>query len=353
MNGDKFSYRTKTIFMVAAVFVTVWLVFNILVTILSHVVPTEAFIGLLKAPHVLFVLVSAVSLFSLWRLLDPIEKELERTKTKLEQERSSFAEKIRSAEKDALKAYKNIEIADQSRHEFLGTMSHELRGPLNTIIGFSSLLYQNIDEEKVHLKRRAYAFDINKAAMHVLTIVNDILDISNLSTGTSDLRIDTVSINEMLHECHQLVEVRGTKTGLAILYDLPPHDMCMACDPARMKQILLNLLSNAVKFTDPPGIIRVSVTETPDDYIQFIIADDGIGIPVDDMQTVLNRFGKVDSQIYADRNEGGIGLGLSLVQELVKMHEGHFALDSKEDVGTTVTVRIPKNLMPNVDAFVM
>lgn len=343
MQAHKSGYRVKIITITATVFVALWVILLSLLPDGSS--PVEA------APHpfILIGLTLAGTLGILWFALGSIDGEIIAKQAEYDRQMQAFSETAKTATKDVERARDSIELANKSRHEFLSTMSRELRTPLNTVIGYSTLLYQNRKETFEKKKMRRYAFDINKAAMHLLMIVNDILDISHLGSGTSDLRIEKVSIFKLLESCHYLTEIRGTKPGLAIVYDLPKKDFKLACDPARMSQILLNLISNAITFTDPPGIITVTVRETDDDYVEFTVKDEGIGIPVDEIENVLQRFGRVNSLTYSLRNQDSTGLGLTLVQELTRMHDGHFSLRSTEDVGTTVSVKIPNDLMVNTD----
>ena len=293
-----------------------------------------------------FLLAPLAMLAITWLGARPIDTEINEAQSALE---LAVNEEIAEIGKERERIHKHITEADKARHEFLNTMSFELRNPLNSIIGFSSMLYQNMDEVKIKNRRQTYAFDINRSAMHVLNIINNILDVSNLGTGSSDLRIERISAFELMKSCHNLSEIRGTKTGLAFIYDFPDANIYFNGDPSRIKQILLNLYSNAVKFTDPPGAVYVTLRQTKKGDIQFIVKDEGIGIPVDDIGIVLRRFGKVDSQEYALRNEDGLGLGLTLVQQLTEMHEGRFDLKSTEGVGTTITITLPSNLMINTD----
>lgn len=333
--------RFKLTFIIAAIFGIIWLLlFTVGRSDLESTLP-PVWVGTLS-----YIVALIVSFIAVWRFSAPIDDEVYRAQHAIEQEIMRATEEVKV---EHTRAKDSITVAERSRHDFLNTMSFELRKPLNAIIGFSTLLYQSQDGRNLPRSKQAYAFDINKAAMHLLTVVNDIMDVSNLSTGSSDLRIERSSIFQIMEECHKLVEIRGTKEGLAFIYDLPADDINICCDRARMKQILLNLYSNAIKFTDPPGTVIVKVRETANKSLQLTVADEGMGIPADDLETVLQRFGKVDSQLYAERNEDGLGLGLTLVQELTKMHEGTFKLESKEDIGTKVTVTIPCNLVPNVD----
>jgi len=308
-------------------------------------IPVTAEVAALATLSTVLIITLGILIFSK-RRARPIEAEIFSAQQALE---ANITRQFQQIENERVKVRNSISVADKSRHDFLNTMSVELRNPLNSIIGFSTLLYQNVDEQKIQRRRRTYAFDINRSAMHLLNVVNAILDVSNLGTGSSDLRIERVSALELLETCHRLSEIRGTKEGLAFVYDLPDEDFHFNCDLSRMKQIILNLYSNAVKFTDPPGMVRVKLCLTEANEVQFSIQDEGIGIPVDDMELVLQRFGKVDSQEYAIRNEGGTGLGLTLVQELTKMHQGTFNMESTEDVGTKVTITLPRDLMVNID----
>jgi signal transduction histidine kinase len=338
--------RRSTLFLVGAL-VALWLLlyFSDPSARLMSFTPLSSVNGTL-AMILVFVSAALIAIIAAWMGGLPIEGEISAAQSALEEEVNQQTSRLKQ---DREKVRKSIAVADKSRHEFLNTMSFELRNPLNSIIGFSSILYQNQDENQIKTKRRRYAFDINRSAMHLLNIINEILDVSNLSTGASDLRIERVSVLDLLAACHQLSEIRGTKDGLAFVYDLPEKDFHFNCDPSRLTQVLLNLYSNAVKFTDPPGSVQIKVRKTDKGEIEFTVADEGIGVPVDEMEIVLQRFGKVDSQEYALRNEDGLGLGLSLVQQLTKMHQGKFKFESTEDVGTTVTITLPGDLMINTD----
>jgi len=340
-------YRIRSSYTLLAFFTIAWAALCVSVffktNALTHTAIGETFALILLS---LVLLISLIWVIFNGRTSQPLEEEITNAQQTLE---ASITRQFRQIEGERLKVRNSINAADKSRHDFLNTMSIELRNPLNSIIGFSTLLYQNIEEKEVQHKRQSYAFDINRSAMHLLNIINQILDVSNLGTGSSDLRIERVSALDLVETCHRLSEIRGTKTGLAFIYDLPGEDFYFNCDQSRMKQIILNLYSNAVKFTDPPGAVYVKLCQTNKGDIQFNVRDEGIGIPVDDLKIVLQRFGKVDSQDYAIRNEDGLGLGLTLVQELTKMHQGEFTLESAEDVGTEVTITIPGNLMINTD----
>ncbi len=344
-----FRYRRRTTGILALTFgITSAAVFAASLFVKSTQTAATAPVSSGLALLALFLFIAMIASLISIRRSHPIEEEIYTAQQELE---AIAARQAIQLKKERAKARKSISQADQSRHDFLNTMSFELRNPLNSIIGFSSLLYQTLEEKTLQGKRRTYAFDINRSAMHLLNIVNEILDVSNLGTGSADLRIERISMMALLEDCHRLAEVRGTKTGLAFLYNLPQQDFYFNCDPSRMKQILLNLYSNAVKFTDPPGTVTVTVRQTKKKKaIQFIVEDEGIGIPVDDLERVLQRFGKVDSQEYAIRNEDGLGLGLTLVQQLTKMHQGLFKFESTEDVGTKVTITLPGDLMINTNS---
>jgi len=340
-------YRRRSAVLVALIFAIAWAVlFSASLPADSASAASSGSMNSVPVMLFVFLIVMMIAGIATWLGGRPFDEEIYKAQEAFE---TSVVLQSHRLQKEREKVFNSITAADTARHEFLNTMSIELRQPLNTIIGFSSLLYQNIDEHRVQMRRRAYAFDINRSAMHLLNIVNDILDVSNLSTGTSDMRIERISAIELLETCHKLQEIRGTKTGLAFVYDLPDEDIHFNADPGRLQQILLNLFSNAVKFTDPPGCIHIRLRETSNREIQFRIKDEGIGIPVDDMDTVLQQFGKVDSQEYALRNEEGLGLGLTLVQQLTKMHQGSFKFESTEDVGTVVTITLPIELMINTD----
>ncbi len=245
----------------------------------------------------------------------------------------------RAAEQALLEAKEQAELANRSKSAFLATISHELRTPLNAIIGFSDVLLAESSGPLGAPEYRQFALDINEAGRDLLSLINDLLDISRIETGTLSLHEELVDPGVVAASCARLVRGRAADAGLRLEVDVPPSLPRLRADPGRLKQILLNPLTNAVKFTPDGGTVTLSVRMDGDDGMVFAVADTGIGIARKDFEAAMSPFGQVDSSLA--RTHEGAGLGLPLTQRLTELHEGRMTLDSEVGVGTTITLRFP------------
>ena len=229
--------------------------------------------------------------------------------------------------------------ADRAKSEFLAAMSHELRTPLNAIIGFSEIIKTETFGPVGSVKYREYANDINNSGQHLLDLINDILDLSKIESGTDKLHENTIEIPEIIRAALKLVGPRAERGGIKLELELPGWLPALRADERKLKQILVNLLSNAIKFTDADGEVTLRVWCRMDSGYVFQIVDTGIGIAPEDIPKALLRFGQVDGDL--NRQYEGTGLGLPLTKALVEQHGGALDLQSEVGVGTTVTVRFP------------
>jgi signal transduction histidine kinase len=234
-------------------------------------------------------------------------------------------------------ARETAETSNRLKSEFLANMSHELRTPLNAILGFSEIIQSEVFGAGVP-KYREYASDIHGAGRHLLSLINDILDLSKAEAGKLELRLEPVELGELIKECSRLVRGRATEQGLRLVMAVGPIPR-MQIDRLRVKQVLLNLLSNAIKFTHQGGSVTVEAKQTAGGDIAIQVRDTGIGIPADLIPTVFEPFRQVDSTLA--RKFEGTGLGLSLVRTLVELHDGTVKLESEVDKGTTVSIVLP------------
>jgi signal transduction histidine kinase len=231
------------------------------------------------------------------------------------------------------------EAATRAKSQLLANMSHELRTPLNAVIGFAEFM---ADEGLGPLGNPGYldcAKDIKDAGKHLLSMINDLLDLSRIEAGKAELREDIVELRELVEVCLRTVMPQAKKAALSLDSALPAQLPGVKADERKLRQMVLNLLSNAIKFTPANGRVELTVfTEDGGDLI-FQVRDNGIGIAPADVPRALETFSQVDGSI--SRKYGGTGLGLPLTRSLVELHGGRLELESALGEGTTVCLRLP------------
>ena len=238
-----------------------------------------------------------------------------------------------------ISAKEKADLASRGKSEFLANMSHDLRTPLSAIIGFSDVMKGEVFGPLGDPKYLEYVNDINASGIHLLALINDILDLSKIEAGKSELHEENVDVSRILKSSLSLIKARAETGGVAIEIDAASDLPAIYADERKLKQILINLLSNAVKFTADGGTVFIRIWCRPEDGYVFQVADTGIGIALHDIPKALAPFSQIDSDI--NRKFEGTGLGLSLTKSLVELHGGSLNLQSEVDVGTTVTVRFP------------
>jgi signal transduction histidine kinase len=232
---------------------------------------------------------------------------------------------------------RQLEIANRHKSEFLANMSHELRTPLNAIIGFSEVLGERYFGELTE-KQDEYVRDIHGSGKHLLSLINDILDLSKIEAGRMELELSDFDLPAVLENALTLVKERAQRHGIALGKRVDPSLGTVRADERKVKQIMLNLLSNAVKFTPEGG--RVSVAAKPNgSAIEISVSDTGIGIAPEDQQAVFEEFKQVGRD-YTRKAEG-TGLGLALTKRFVELHGGTIKLASAPGKGSTFTFTLP------------
>jgi signal transduction histidine kinase len=229
------------------------------------------------------------------------------------------------------------QAADRAKSVFLANMSHELRTPLNAIIGFSELI--KLDAHEARDKHPQYAGYIHEAGTLLLAIINGLLDLARIEAGKLVLEEAWVSLSEVTASVLQTLRPLAQSKSITTTCDAGPVPLAIHVDATKFKQILLNILSNAVKFTPAGGRVAIGAGCADAGDLAISIADNGIGIPPEQVQKVLEPFQQVHDPLM--RRNDGVGLGLPIAKGLIGLHGGTLELTSEVGVGTTVLVRLP------------
>jgi two-component system, NtrC family, sensor kinase len=232
---------------------------------------------------------------------------------------------------------RQIEAANRHKSEFLANMSHELRTPLNAIIGFSEVLGERLFGE-LNEKQAEYTDDILSSGRHLLSLINEILDLSKVEAGRMELELATFDLPLAIDNARTFVRERATRHGIALDVSVDDRVGDFVGDERKIKQILLNLLSNAVKFTPEGGRIGIKASQT-DGAVEISVSDTGVGIAPEDQARIFEEFRQVGAD-YAHKSEG-TGLGLTLAKKFVELHGGRIWVESEVGKGSTFTFSLP------------
>ncbi|HEV8437639.1 MAG TPA: GAF domain-containing protein [Methylomirabilota bacterium] len=235
-----------------------------------------------------------------------------------------------------------LEVANQHKSEFLANMSHELRTPLNAIIGFSEVLLERMFGE-VNDKQAEYLQDILSSGRHLLSLINDILDLSKIEAGRMELELEAFDLSVALDNALTLVRERASRHGIRLDMSIDERLGAFVGDERKIKQVLLNLLSNAVKFTPEGGRVGVSAARS-DGSVEISVSDTGIGIAAEDHEAIFEEFRQVGHD-YSRKREG-TGLGLTLARRFVELHGGRIWVKSEVGKGSTFTFSLPERPWP-------
>ncbi len=237
-------------------------------------------------------------------------------------------------------ARRRAEAANTAKSRFLANMSHELRTPLNAIMGFSEVMHSEILGPLENATYREYAGNIHDSGRHLLNLINEILDLSRIEAGRYELHEEPLRLADVMEDCERLLKLRADAKGLQIVEEFEDDAAAIWADPRAVRQICLNLMSNALKFTPRGGRITLTIATMRDGGQVMAVRDTGPGIPKEEIPKVLQAFGQ--GSLAHQTAEGGTGLGLPIVRNLIELHGGTFELHSELRKGTEAIVIFPK-----------
>ncbi len=254
-------------------------------------------------------------------------------------EKDSLIAELKEAQNMSDEARRHAEQSNIAKSSFLATMSHELRTPLNAIIGFSEVLKSELLGPHQVPQYKEYAADICSSGQHLLTLINELLDLSRIEAGKYELSESAINLVDIARDCHRMLEIKAKSKSIEYQFFYEENLPSLWADERAVRQVILNLLSNAIKFTPQSGKVEISVKLSNDGAQLISVKDNGPGIPEDEIPTVLSSFGQ--GSLAHKTAEAGAGLGLPIVKNIMEMHQGRFDLFSKLRFGTETIATFP------------
>jgi len=285
-----------------------------------------------------------------WSLIGPVRQMAERLD---EIAAGDFSHQVEVPNRDELGAlaadlnrmsgnlgrlYGQLETANRHKSQFLASMSHEVRTPLNAIIGFSEVLREQLFGD-LNTRQIRYVQHIAESGRHLLALINDILDLSKVEAGRMELDLGPVPLAEMLEHGLTVLRDRASRHEIELHLDLDHEIPCVQADERKVKQIVFNLLSNAVKFTPDGGRVDVALHAVGGDFVQISVHDLGPGVAREDQERIFEEFEQGNHGVL--RAQEGTGLGLTVAKRLVELHGGRIWVQSQPGAGSTFSFTLP------------
>jgi two-component system cell cycle sensor histidine kinase PleC len=275
------------------------------------------------------LLLGGFALYLIFEIRNRTERDVELARERV---------KLEAANAELVVSTERAEVANRAKSLFLANMTHELKTPLNAIIGFSQMIRDQIMGPLGKPVYADYASDICCAGEHLLEIIGNVLDISRIEAGKTDLKEELLDPADLVSASLRTVRVQAEKKNIELGAEVPPVRPLFRGDALRLRQVMINLLSNAVKFTEV-GSVRVSLACDADGAFAITVSDTGIGMSPEEIATALEPFGQVENAIT--KKYEGAGLGLPLARHFAELHGGSIVITSAKGTGTSVRVQLP------------
>jgi len=251
---------------------------------------------------------------------------------------------LKASERKLIQARSQAEMANHAKSEFLANMSHELRTPLNAIIGFSEIIAHELFGPLDNEKYLDYMKDIHQSSLHLLSIINAVLDMSKIEAGKLELSKEPMNLRHLIGEVIRMMREQAESRGIELVTKLSDGGVEIWADELAMKKIFLNLLSNAIKFSRDGGEVCIRVVSDEPALAIVEFEDHGIGMNEEELERALQPFGQAKPS--TTRNYGGTGLGLPITKGLIEAHGGKLAIESRAGQGTTARIALPTERKP-------
>ncbi len=254
-------------------------------------------------------------------------------------ERAAAQRALEDAREHLMFSLSRAEEASQTKSNFLATISHELRTPLNALVGYAEVLEAEMLGRIEPAAYRDYGSNMLKSARHMMSLINELLDMERLQAGQQSLSENEVEVNDLINDSLKMLERRAERADVTLTGHCAVPDLKLRADHHKLQQMLLNLVENSIKFVGSKGVVAIEAGRCDDGSVYFSVADDGPGIPAERLEKVLEPFTGTHDPMVSDG--GGLGLGLAITKKLVEAHGGALDLASEAGQGTVVTLTFP------------